>query len=130
LGIAQAALDASIKYVKECSKLGESLKKSQLIQKMLADMATEITAARHLIYHAAKLEDAGKEFTKEAAMAKLYASEVCMRATNKAIQIHGVAGLTKQYSVERFLRDAKLTEIGEGTSEIQRIVIAREILGK
>jgi butyryl-CoA dehydrogenase len=130
LGIAQAALDASIKYVRESDQFGKPLKKSQLIQKMVADMATEVTAARHLIYHAAKLEDAGKEFTKEAAMAKLYASEVCMRATNKTIQIYGLAGLTKKYPVERFLRDAKLTEIGEGTSEIQRIVIARKILGR
>ncbi|HID93617.1 MAG TPA: acyl-CoA dehydrogenase, partial [bacterium (Candidatus Stahlbacteria)] len=130
LGIAQAALDASIKYVREGSQFGKPLKKSQLIQKLIADMATEIAAARHLIYHAAKLEDMGKKFTKEAAMAKLYASEVCMRATTKAMQIHGVAGLTKQYPVERFFRDAKLTEIGEGTSEIQRIVIARQILGR
>lgn len=130
LGIAQGALDASIKYAKERTHSGKPLSKYQLIQKLIADMATEIEAARHLIYHAARLKGMGKNITKEGAIAKLYASEMAMRVSTKAIQIHGSHGLTKEYPVERFLRDAKLLEIGEGTSEIQRIVIARQILGK
>ncbi|MEW6686562.1 MAG: acyl-CoA dehydrogenase family protein [Candidatus Edwardsbacteria bacterium] len=124
LGIAQGALEASVKYVREHSL------KSQLVQKMIADMSTEIEAARHLVYHAAYLEDHHGAFTKESAMAKLFASEVCLRAANFAIQIHGPEGLTKKYPVERFYRDGKLAEIGEGTSEIQRLVIARQILGR
>jgi alkylation response protein AidB-like acyl-CoA dehydrogenase len=95
----------------------------------IADMATEIDAARLLVYRAAWLKDQGKPFTTEAAMAKLYASEVSMRATNAAIQVHGGYGYVREYKVERYLRDAKLTEIGEGTSEIQRLVIARSLLG-
>ena len=95
----------------------------------LADMATEIEAARHLVYHAAWLKQAGRPFKKEAAMAKLYASELAMRATTKAVQLHGGPGYTSEYPVERMMRDAKICEIGEGTSEIQRIVIARELLG-
>jgi butyryl-CoA dehydrogenase len=95
----------------------------------LADMATEIEAATQLVYHAAWLKQHGHPFKKEAAMAKLYASELCMRATTKAVQLHGGYGYTTEYPVERMMRDAKICEIGEGTSEIQRIVIARQLLG-
>ncbi len=130
LGIAQGALDSSIAYARSRTKFGKPIRKFQLIQQLIADMQTEIAAARDLIYDAAILKDKGEKVTKEGAMAKLYASEVCMRATSNAIQIHGGCGLTKEYPVERFFRDAKLTEIGEGTSQIMRIVIAREILGK
>ena len=126
LGIAQGAFDASLKYVKE----HESLKRSQFIQGLLADMGTYIEAARGLIYDAAVLKDRGLPLTRKAAMAKLYASEIGMWVCSKAVELHGEAGLTDRYPVERFLRDEKLMEIGEGTSEIQRIVIAREILGR
>jgi len=102
----------------------------QAIQFMLADMATRIDAARSLVRRAAWLKDRGLPFKKEAAMAKLYASEMSSFVTNKAVQIHGGYGYIADYPVERMLRDAKLTEIGEGTSEIQRLVIAREVLGK
>ncbi len=128
LGIAQAALDASIKYAKERKQFGKTLSEFGAIQHMIADMATEVEAARHLVYNASILKDKGMRFTKEAAMAKLYASEVAMRATRMAIQIHGGYGYIKDYDVERFYRDAKITEIGEGTSEIQRLVIARQVL--
>jgi len=126
LGIAQGALDASIKYVRE----HEPLKKSQLIQGLIADMATQIEAARGLIYDAAILKDRGLPVTKESAMAKLYASEIGMWVCSKAVELHGEEGLTSKYPVERFMRDEKLMEIGEGTSEIQRIVIARQIIGR
>ena len=128
VGIAQGALDKSIQYAKERVQFGQPIANFQAIQWMLADMATEIHAARLMVYEAARLEEAGVRFTKEAAMAKLFASEVAMRATTKAIQIHGGYGYCKDYPVERYFRDAKLTEIGEGTSEIQRLVIARELL--
>ncbi len=130
LGIAQGALDASISYARESRRSGRPVGKSQYVQRLLADMQTEISAARHLVYDAALRKDGGNSVTREGAMAKLYASEVCMRAASRAIEIHGGWGLTKRYPVERFFRDAKLTEIGEGTSEIMRIVIAREILGR
>ncbi len=125
LGIAQGALEASVKYVQE-----KGLAKNQSIQSMIAEMATEIEAARLLVYQSAQLKDVGQPFLKESAMAKYYASTVGMKATSMAIDIHGLAGITDQYPVERFLRDEKLMEIGEGTSEIQKIVIARQILGK
>ncbi len=128
LGIAQGALDKAIQYAKERKQFGRSISEFQAIQFMLADMGTEIEAARHLVYNAARLKMAGQSFGKEAAMAKLYASEAAMRATNKAVQIHGGYGYTKDFPVERYLRDAKLCEIGEGTSEIQRVVISRHIL--
>ncbi len=130
LGIAQGALDASVKFVQENKRSGKPLKKSQSIQSMIAEMATEIEAARLLIYQAAMLKDHDMPYTKESAMAKYYASHIGMKATDMAITIHGMLGLTKAYPVERFMRDEKLMEIGEGTSEIQKIVIAREILGK
>jgi butyryl-CoA dehydrogenase len=128
LGIAQAALDAALKYSMERQQFNSPISNFQSIQNHLADMATEIHAARLMIYHTAWLKDNKIPFTKESAMAKLYASEVSCRATNLAIQIHGGYGYIKEFPVERFLRDAKLTEIGEGTSEIQRLVIARNMI--
>ncbi|UCE74319.1 MAG: acyl-CoA dehydrogenase [Methanomassiliicoccales archaeon] len=128
LGIAEAALEESVKYAKEREQFGKPIAKFQAIQWMIANMAAEIEAARMLVYHAAYSKDRGVNFTKEAAMAKCYASEVAMRATTKALQIHGGYGYTKDYPVERFFRDAKITEIYEGTSEIQRMVIASNLL--
>jgi len=128
LGLAQAALDAAVDYASQREQFGKPIAAFQGIQFKLANMATEIEAARHLVYGAAALRSRGEKVTRYAAMAKLFASEVSMRATNEAIQIYGGNGYSREYPVERFWRDAKLTEIGEGTSEIQRIVIAREIL--
>jgi butyryl-CoA dehydrogenase len=128
LGIAQGALEAAVGYSKERKQFGSFISEFQAIQWFLADMATKIEAARHLVYNAAILKDEGKKTTKESAMAKLYASEIAMDVTVKAVQIYGGYGYFRDYPVERFLRDAKLTEIGEGTSEIQRMVIAREVL--
>lgn len=127
VGIAQAALDASLRYAKERVQFGQSISKFQAIQFKLADMATHIELARNMVLKAAWLKDNSRPFTKEAAMAKLFASEICMRACDQAIQIHGGYGYVKEYPVERYLRDAKLMEIGEGTSEIQRMVIARQL---
>ncbi|MDQ3555921.1 MAG: acyl-CoA dehydrogenase [Gemmatimonadota bacterium] len=128
LGIAEGALDQALKYATERRQFGSRITEFQGIQFMLADMATEIEAARHLVYHAAWLKERGKPFSREASMAKLYASELAMRTTIKAVQIHGGYGYTKEYPVERMMRDAKICEIGEGTSEIQRLVIARHLL--
>jgi len=130
LGLAQGALDAAIKYSKERVQFGQPIARFQAIQWMIADMATEIEAARWMIYRAAWLKDKGGRFTKEAAMAKLYASEAAERACFKAIQIHGGYGYMSEYDVERIYRDNRLTTIGEGTSEIQRLVIARQVLGE
>jgi butyryl-CoA dehydrogenase len=130
LGLAQAAFDEATRYSKERVQFGQPIARFQAIQWMIADMATEIDAARMLIYRAAALKDAGRPFTKEAAMAKLYASEVAERAAFKAIQIHGGYGYSREYPVERIYRDQRLCTIGEGTSEIQRLVIARQVLGK
>jgi butyryl-CoA dehydrogenase len=130
LGIAQGALDASIDFVKNKSAAGKPLSKIQWIQSRIADMATEVEAGRLLIYQAAQMKDQGRPYTREAAMAKYYASKIGMTATTMAIDIHGMLGLTKGYPVERFMRDEKLMEIGEGTSEVQKIVIARQVLGK
>jgi len=130
LGIAQAALDKAIPYAEERHQFGHPIGSFESVSNMIADMATEIEAARHLTYHAARLKDASRPFGQESSMAKLFASEVAMRATTKAVQIFGGYGYTKDYPVERYFRDAKLTEIGEGTSEIQRLVIARHLLGK
>jgi butyryl-CoA dehydrogenase len=127
LGIAQAALDASVKYAKEREQFGRAICKFGAIQEMLADMATEIEASRLLVYDASMAKDRGENVIKLAAMAKLFASEAAMKATRTAIQIHGGYGYMKDYEVERFFRDAKITVIGEGTSEIQRLVIAREL---
>lgn len=128
VGIAQSALDESISYSKERVQFGRPISEFQAIQWMLADMATEIEASRLLTYRSANLKDRGLRCTKESAMAKLYASEAGMRATTKAIQILGGYGYTMDYPVERMFRDIKLCEIGEGTSEIQRLVIARQLL--
>ncbi|TCP53339.1 alkylation response protein AidB-like acyl-CoA dehydrogenase [Tumebacillus sp. BK434] len=127
VGIAQAAFEASLQYAQERKQFGQSISKFQAIQFKLADMAMHIELARTAVHKAAWLKDQGKPFGKEAAMAKLFASEICMRACDQAIQIHGGYGYMKEYPVERYFRDAKLMEIGEGTSEIQRIVIARHI---
>ncbi|MBC8366569.1 acyl-CoA dehydrogenase [bacterium] len=128
LGIAQGSLDKAAVYAQEREQFGQPISKFQSIGNKLADMATEIQAARHLVYHAARLRDAGLPFGKEASMGKLFASEVASRCASHAIQIHGGYGYSREYHVERYYRDAKLCEIGEGTSEIQRIVIARSVL--
>ncbi|MCR4441688.1 MAG: acyl-CoA dehydrogenase [Peptococcaceae bacterium] len=128
LGIAQAALDESIRYSKERYQFKRRIGDFQAIQWMLADMATEIDAARFLVYRAAYLKDQKKPFGKESAMAKLYASEVAMKSTVKAVQIHGGYGYMKEYKVERLMRDAKITQIYEGTSEIQRMIISESLL--
>ena len=129
VGLAQAALDASIPYAKTREQFGRPIGTFQGVAFMIADMATEIDAARQLVWRAAWLKDQGRDYGLAAAQAKLFASEVSSRATNAAIQIHGGYGYVTEYPVERFFRDAKLTEIGEGTSQIQRLVIARGILG-
>jgi len=128
LGIAKGALDASVKYVKERRQFGKAIAEFQGIQWKLADMATELDAARLLTLRAAVLKDAGRRVTQESAMAKLYASEVAVRICNEAVQLHGGYGFIRDYPVEKFYRDVKLCTIGEGTSEIQRMVIGREIL--
>jgi butyryl-CoA dehydrogenase len=129
LGIARQALDEARDYALEREAFGGPIADLQAIQFMLADMATEVDAARLLIWRAARLKDAKKSFTTESAMAKLYASEMSNRVTNKALQIFGGYGYCKDYPAERHLRDARVTEIYEGTSEVQRLVIARSILG-
>jgi butyryl-CoA dehydrogenase len=128
LGIAQGAFDKAVKYAKERIQFDQPISSFQAIQFKLADMATQIEAARHLIYDTARMKDAGMIFTKESAMAKLYASEVARFVTYQAIQIFGGYGYSRDYPLERYFRDVKLCEIGEGTSEIQRLVIARELL--
>ncbi|EGK12728.1 acyl-CoA dehydrogenase [Kroppenstedtia eburnea] len=127
VGIAQGAYEAALQYAKERQQFGRPISKFQVIQHKLADMAMNIELARNMVYKAAWLKDQGRKFSKEAAMAKLFASEVAMGVCDQAVQIHGGYGYMHEYRVERFFRDAKLTEIGEGTSEIQRMVIAREI---
>ncbi|HEX7077642.1 MAG TPA: acyl-CoA dehydrogenase family protein [Candidatus Eisenbacteria bacterium] len=128
LGIAQAALDASVRYAKERKQFGQSIAEFQAIQLLLAEMSTELEAARLLVYAASRLKDRGAPFTRYAAMAKLKASTVAMRASDAAVQIHGGAGYMTDHPVERYFRDAKLMEIGEGTSQIQKLIIARELL--
>jgi alkylation response protein AidB-like acyl-CoA dehydrogenase len=127
VGIAQGAYEKSLQYAKERKQFGKSLSSFQAIQFKLADMAMNIELARNMVFKAAWLKDQRKKFKKEAAMAKLFASEICMKVCDQAIQIHGGYGYMKEYQVERFFRDAKLLEIGEGTSEVQRMVIARQI---
>ena len=127
VGIAQAAFDKALQYSKERKQFGKTLSEFQVTQFKLADMAMKIELARNMVYKAAWLKDEGRPFTKEAAMCKLYASEIAMEVANEAIQIHGGYGYMKEYEVERYMRDAKLLEIGEGTSEVQRMVIARLI---
>jgi alkylation response protein AidB-like acyl-CoA dehydrogenase len=128
LGLGEAALRESIRYAKEREQFGHPISQFQAIQWKLANMATELDAARLLVYRAAWLHSEKKKATLESSMAKLFASEAATRACNEAIQIHGGYGYIKEYPVERYWRDAKLCEIGEGTSEIQRMVIARNIL--
>jgi alkylation response protein AidB-like acyl-CoA dehydrogenase len=131
LGMAQGALDAAIKYSKQRKQFGQAISEFQAIQFKLADMATEIEAARLLVYQAAWLADQGAaRFTRESSMAKLFASEVAVRVANECVQIHGGYGFIKDYPAEKFYRDVKLCTIGEGTSEIQKLVIARQLLGK
>ena len=129
VGLAQAALDASIPYAQTREQFGRPIGSFQGVAFMVADMATEIEAARQMVWRAAWLKDQGRDYGLAAAEAKLFASEVSSRATNNGIQIHGGYGYVEEYKVERFMRDAKLTEIGEGTSQVQRLVIARKILG-
>jgi alkylation response protein AidB-like acyl-CoA dehydrogenase len=128
LGIARGALDAALKYVKERRQFGKAIAEFQGIQWKLADMATELDAARLLTQRAAVLKDAGRKVTRESSMAKLFSSEVAVRICDEAVQLFGGYGFIKDYPVEKFYRDVKLCTIGEGTSEIQRMIIAREIL--
>ncbi len=128
VGIAQGAFEAAIKYSREREQFGKSINAFQAIQFKLADMAIRIEAARLLTYHAAAMMDAGKKVTRESAIAKVYASEVAVRVAEESIQIHGGYGYTKDYPAEKYWRDAKLCTIGEGTSEIQRMVIAKQLL--
>ncbi|HEX6134128.1 MAG TPA: acyl-CoA dehydrogenase family protein [Longimicrobiales bacterium] len=127
LGLAQGAFDSAVRYAGTHEQRGRPLRDAQGIQFTLADMATEIAAARHLVYHAAWLKERDLPFGPQAAMAKLYASEVAMRTTTRAVQLLGAAGYTSEYPVERMMRDAKICEIGEGTSEVQRLVIGRDV---
>ena len=129
VGIAQGALDEALKYMKQRSAFGRTLAELNGLQGMIADIGTEVEAARLLTLRAAVLKDAGRPAKVAASMAKVFASEVAMKAATKALQIHGGAGYISEFPIERIFRDAKLTEIGEGTSEIQRMVIARDILG-
>jgi alkylation response protein AidB-like acyl-CoA dehydrogenase len=128
LGLAEGAFEQAMSYADERRQFGQKINEFQGIQFMLAEMATEIEAARHLVYHAAWLKQQGRPFTREASIAKLFASELAMKATTRAVQIHGGYGYTRDYPVERMMRDAKICEIGEGTSEIQKLVIARSLL--
>ena len=130
VGIAQGALDASLKYARTRKQFGKTLGEFQGIQWKLADMATQIEGARLLTYRAAFLKNQGKDVALESAMAKYFASEIAVQATNEGVQIHGGYGFIKDFPVEKFYRDVKLVTIGEGTSEIQKLVIARELLGK
>jgi butyryl-CoA dehydrogenase len=128
VGIAQAAVDQAVKYMKQRSAFGQTLAEFNGLQGMIAEVATDVEVARLLTLRAAHLKDAGRPAMHAAAMAKLFASEAAMKAASKAVQLHGGAGYITEFPVERIFRDAKLTEIGKGTSEIQRLVIAREIL--
>lgn len=127
VGIAQAAFDRALQYSKERKQFGKTLSEFQITQFKLADMAMKIELARTMVHKAAWLKDQGRPFGKEASMCKLYASEIAMEVADQAIQLHGGYGYMKEYEVERYMRDAKLLEIGEGTSEVQRMVIARHI---
>jgi alkylation response protein AidB-like acyl-CoA dehydrogenase len=127
LGIAQASLEKALQYAKERKQFGKSISNFQAIQFKLADISMEVELARNMVYKTAWLKDNDKPFTKESAYAKLFATETAFRAANQAIQIHGGYGYMREYEVERYLRDAKLLEIGEGTSEVQRLVIARQL---
>jgi alkylation response protein AidB-like acyl-CoA dehydrogenase len=128
VGIGRAAFEASVRYAKERVQFGKPLGDFQAIQHMLADMATELDAARLLVWRAAWMQDQGQRTTEESSIAKYYAARATVRACNAAVQIHGGYGYTREFPVERYLRDAKLAEIGEGTNEVQKMVIARELL--
>jgi butyryl-CoA dehydrogenase len=128
VGIAQGALDAAVAYAKERIQFGKPIATHEAIQWMIADCATQVEAARLLVYRAAWNKDNGLPYSAEASMAKLFASETASRVAGKAIQIHGGYGFTESYSVERSYRDAKITELYEGTSEVQRMVISRSLL--
>jgi alkylation response protein AidB-like acyl-CoA dehydrogenase len=128
LGIAEGAFEQAMRYANEREQFGQKINEFQAIQFMFADMATGIEAARHLVYHAAWLKQNGKPYKREASIAKLFASELAMRVTTQAVQVHGGYGYIKEYPVERMMRDAKICEIGEGTSEIQRLIIARSLI--
>jgi butyryl-CoA dehydrogenase len=130
LGIAQAALESATAYAKERQQFNKPLARFQTIQNYLAEMATQVDASRLLLYRAAALKDGGKPFSAEAAMAKLHCSDVARAVTDRAVQIHGGYGYSKEYDVERYFRDAKVTQIYEGTSEVQKMVIARSILSQ
>jgi alkylation response protein AidB-like acyl-CoA dehydrogenase len=130
VGIAQAALDEAVKYVKQRHQFGVPIGKHQMVQTMIADMATEVEAARLMVYRAALLRDRGASFSHAGAMAKLFASEVCGRVTDRAVQVHGGYGYSRSYQVERYYRDARVTRIYEGTSEIHRMVIAKAVLAE
>ncbi|ESU30633.1 acyl-CoA dehydrogenase [Bacillus sp. 17376] len=127
VGVAQAAYEKALQYAKERQQFGRPISQFQAIQFKLADMAMKIELARNMVYKAAWLKDQGRAFSKEASMCKLYASEIAMEVADQAVQIHGGYGYMREYEVERYMRDAKLLEIGEGTSEVQRMVIARLI---
>ncbi|HKC12131.1 MAG TPA: acyl-CoA dehydrogenase family protein, partial [Vicinamibacteria bacterium] len=129
VGIAQASLEASIKYAGGRRQFGHAIAEFQAVQFKIADMATKVAAARLLVFRAAALRDSGREHTTESSMAKLFASETAVEVATEAIQIHGGYGYVKEYPVERYWRDSKLGTIGEGTSEVQRLVISRELLG-
>lgn len=129
VGLSQAALDASVTYARERKQFGRPIGSFQGVAFMIADMATEVEAARAMVWRAAWMKDKGEDYSIAAAQAKLFASEVSQRVTNCGIQVHGGYGYVEEYKVERFMRDAKLTELGEGTSQIQRLVIGRRILG-
>jgi alkylation response protein AidB-like acyl-CoA dehydrogenase len=129
LGLGEGALSMAVQYAKDRKQFGKPIADFQAIQWMLADSKTELDAAALLTYRAACLADSGKRYSQEASMAKLFASEAASRACNRALQIHGGYGYTREFNVERHLRDAKICEIGEGTSEVQRIVIAKHVLG-
>jgi alkylation response protein AidB-like acyl-CoA dehydrogenase len=128
VGIAQGAFEAALKYSKERQQFGKPISEFEGIQFKLADMGTQIEAARLLTLQAAALKDAGKKTTRQSAMAKLFASEVAVRVAEESVQIHGGYGYTKDYPAEKYWRDSKLCTIGEGTSEIQRLVIAKQLL--
>jgi alkylation response protein AidB-like acyl-CoA dehydrogenase len=128
VGIAQGALDQAVRYARERQAFGQPIAAFQGLRGMLADLATEVEAARLLTLRAAYGKDQGRPVMREAAMAKVFASEVAMKCATKSVQIHGGYGYTREFPIERFFRDAKLCEIGEGTSEIQRLVIARSLL--
>ena len=128
VGIAQAALEESVLYARQRQQFGVPIQRHQAIQTMIADMATQVDAARLMVYRAAALKDKGRPFSKESAKAKLFAAEAAGKVTDLAVQIHGGYGYSKAYAVERYYRDARVTRIYEGTSEVHRMVIAKSVM--